>query len=44
MCAQPLMRRLGIEAAVRASFAPYNTPDEVRHLLEGVKAAQELFT
>lgn len=44
MCAQSLMRRLGIESAVRASFAPYNTPDEVRHLLEGVKAAQELFT
>ena len=44
MCAQPLMRRLGIESAVRASFAPYNTPNEVRRLLEGVKAAQELFT
>lgn len=44
MCAQPLMRRLGIESAVRASFAPYNTRDEVRRLLEGVKAAQELFT
>jgi cysteine desulfurase/selenocysteine lyase len=44
MCAQPLLRRLGIESAVRASFAPYNTPDEVRRLLEGVRAAQELFT
>ena len=44
MCAQPLMRRLGIESAVRASFAPYNTEDEVRRLVEGVKAAQELFT
>ena len=44
MCAQPLMRRLGIESAVRASFAPYNTADEVRQLLEGVRAAQELFT
>ena len=44
MCAQPLMRRLGIESAVRASFAPYNTQDEVRRLLEGVRAAQELFT
>ncbi len=44
MCAQPLMRRLGIESAVRASFAPYNTEDEVRRLKEGVKAAQELFT
>ncbi len=44
MCAQPLMRRLGIESAVRASFAPYNTADEVRRLLDGVKIAQELFT
>lgn len=44
MCAQPLLRRLGIESAVRASFAPYNTTDEVRHLLAGVQAAQELFT
>lgn len=44
MCAQPLMRRLGIESAVRASFAPYNDFDEVRRLLEGVKAARELFT
>ena len=44
MCAQPLMRRLGIESAVRVSFAPYNVPDEIRRLLEGVRAAQELFT
>jgi len=44
MCAQPLMRQLGIESAVRASFAPYNTQEEVTHLLDGVQAAQELFT
>ena len=44
MCAQPLMRRLGIDSAVRASFAPYNTQDEVLRLLEGVRAARELFT
>lgn len=44
MCAQPLMRRLGIESAVRASFAPYNDADEIRRLVEGVRAAQELFT
>lgn len=44
MCAQPLMRRLGIESAVRASFAPYNTAGEVRRLLEGVQAARELFS
>lgn len=44
MCAQPLMRRLGIESAVRASFAPYNTLDEVHRLREGVQAAKELFS
>jgi cysteine desulfurase/selenocysteine lyase len=44
MCAQPLMRRLGIESAVRASFAPYNNRDEVQRLLEGVREVQELFT
>lgn len=44
MCAQPLLRRLGIESAVRASFAPYNTSDEVVRLVAGVRAAQELFT
>lgn len=44
MCAQPLLRRLGVESAVRASFAPYNAPDEIRRLVEGVRAAQELFT
>lgn len=44
MCAQPLMRRLGIESAVRASFAPFNTPEEIQRLVEGVQAAQELFS
>ena len=44
LCAQPLMRRLGVEAVARASFAPYNTFDEARRLVEGVRAAQELFT
>lgn len=28
-CAQPLMQRLGISGTVRASFAAYNTPEEV---------------
>ena len=44
LCAQPLMRRLGVESVARASFAPYNTEDEVRRLLEGVRSARELFT
>lgn len=44
LCAQPLMRRLGVESVARASFAPYNTADEVRRLVEGVRAAQDLFS
>ena len=44
MCAQPLLRRLGVESVARASFFPGNTADEVRRLIEGVRAAQELFT
>jgi cysteine desulfurase/selenocysteine lyase len=33
-CAQPLARELGIDAAVRVSFACYNTPEEVELLLD----------
>jgi cysteine desulfurase/selenocysteine lyase len=33
-CAQPLARQLGIDAAVRVSFACYNSPEEVELLLE----------
>lgn len=36
-CAQPLMERLGIPGTVRASFAAYNTEDEVRAFLEASK-------
>lgn len=35
-CAQPLMERLGIPGTIRASFAAYNTEDEVRAFLNGV--------
>ena len=35
-CAQPLMDRLGIEGTVRASFAVYNTKDEIDKLVEGL--------
>lgn len=44
LCAQPLLRRLGTASVVRASFAPYNTLNEVDRLVAGVRAAQELFT
>ena len=42
-CAQPLMKHFGIPGCVRASFAIYNTEEEVERLLAGVeKAAQML--
>ena len=42
-CAQPLMDRLGLPATVRASFAFYNTMDEVEALARGVRRAAEVF-
>ena len=42
-CAQPLMERFGIAATARASFAVYNTRDEVEALEHGVRRARELF-
>jgi cysteine desulfurase / selenocysteine lyase len=42
-CAQPLMRRFGVQATTRASFYLYNTEDEVRALADGVRAAMEYF-
>lgn len=36
-CTQPLMDRFGIEGTVRASFAVYNTKDEIDQLIEGVE-------
>jgi len=42
-CAWPLHRRFGIAATARASFAVYNTLDEVDRLVAGVKHAVEFF-
>jgi cysteine desulfurase/selenocysteine lyase len=42
-CAQPLMRRLGQVATVRASFAGYNTETEVDVLVAAVDRARRLF-
>ncbi|SHJ92061.1 cysteine desulfurase / selenocysteine lyase [Pseudonocardia thermophila] len=42
-CAWPLHRRFGVAATARATFAVYNTPEEVTALVEGVRAAQEFF-
>ncbi|MBI2376105.1 MAG: cysteine desulfurase [Deltaproteobacteria bacterium] len=41
-CAQPLMDRLGIPATVRASFALYNTHEEVEGLAHAVQRAAKL--
>lgn len=42
-CAWPLHRRFGIAATARASFAVYNTADEVDRLVAGVRRAVEFF-
>jgi cysteine desulfurase/selenocysteine lyase len=42
-CAWPLHRTFGIAATARASFAVYNTLDEVDRLVAGVKRAVEFF-
>ena len=42
-CAWPLHRRFGIAATARASFAVYNTEDEVRALAAAIRRAQEFF-
>tara|TARA_R110001583_G_scaffold41891_2_gene133189 strand:- start:14960 stop:16183 length:1224 start_codon:yes stop_codon:yes gene_type:complete len=42
-CAQPVMQFFGIPATARASFAFYNTFDEIDALVGGIKKVQELF-
>ena len=42
-CAQPLMDRLGVTATCRASFAMYNTRDEVDALVAALTKAHDLF-
>jgi len=42
-CAEPLMRRMGIEGTCRASFALYNTRAEVDALTEAIKRIQTMF-
>ncbi|BBZ39110.1 cysteine desulfurase [Mycobacterium conspicuum] len=42
-CALPLHRRFGLAATARASFAVYNTLDEVDRLVAGVKRAMDFF-
>jgi cysteine desulfurase / selenocysteine lyase len=42
-CALPLHRRFGVAATARASFAVYNTADEVDRLVAGVRRALDFF-
>ena len=42
-CAQPLMHLLGIQGTIRASFAFYNTKEEIDKLAEAIVKVQEMF-
>ena len=42
-CAQPLMDRLGVLGTVRASFAMYNTKEEIDALVEGIRRVAKMF-
>ena len=42
-CAQPLMDRLGVSGTVRASFALYNTKEEVDLLVAGIRRVSKMF-
>ena len=42
-CAQPVMARYGVSATVRASFALYNTVEEIDALVAGLQKVREVF-
>jgi cysteine desulfurase / selenocysteine lyase len=42
-CAQPLMRRLGVSATTRASFAVHSTREEVDRLVDALEVVREVF-
>ena len=42
-CAEPLMHRMGIEGTVRASFALYNTKEEIDQLVAGIERVAKMF-
>jgi cysteine desulfurase / selenocysteine lyase len=42
-CCQPLMHRLGVAATARASFAFYNTPDDVDRLVDAIGQVRKMF-
>ena len=43
-CAQPVMDRYSIPGTMRASFAVYNTKEEIDTFIEGVQKVKQLFT
>jgi len=42
-CAMPLMSRFGVAATIRASFAIYNTLDDIDALAAAIESVQEVF-
>lgn len=42
-CAQPVMQRFHVPATARASFAFYNTREEIDKLVKGIRKVQEMF-
>ena len=44
MCAEPLMRRFGVEAMLRASFAAYNTIEEAEYFIASLKRAIKMLS
>jgi cysteine desulfurase/selenocysteine lyase len=43
-CAEPLMRRFGVSATTRASFAAYNSMEDIDRLVAGIEKAKRLFS
>ncbi len=42
-CAQPVMQHFGVPATARASFSFYNTTDDIKRLVDGLRHAQQMF-
>ncbi len=42
-CAQPVMERFGVPATARASFAFYNTREEIDALVDGIMTVKKMF-
>ena len=42
-CAQPIMKHFGIEGTLRASFALYNTTEEIDALISGIERVKKIF-